>query len=91
MKLTNKTGYYSPTGEVIHEGDGFIYLSETWIHMGKDYKPRKSFDPKKITGVVSYDNETQEWWVSSSRKDLNIMLKDIKGITQKGELYRPEH
>lgn len=37
MKLTRQTGYLSPRGEPIHEGDGFDFKNGNWIHMGKRY------------------------------------------------------
>lgn len=44
-----------------------------------------------IFGGVIYNREKQEWWIEySSNPDKNIRLKDVKGVTQKEKIYRPE-
>jgi len=91
LKLTRQTGYYSSRGEPIHEGDGFMYRNGNWIHMGKGFIYPKYFDPDRITGSAFYNKEKREWWIETLyHPDKNIRLKDLKGVTQKGEIYKPE-
>lgn len=66
MKQTMRTGYKSPRGESIHEGNGFKYVDGIWIHLGKDYRPRKQ-GLNDIFGGAFYNKEKNEWWIKSER------------------------
>jgi len=90
MKLTIRTGYVSHKGEAIHEGDGFKCVEGFWIHLGRDYKPRKQ-GFNEIFGGALYNKEKNEWWVHSIRHpELEKPIKDVKGVRKEGEIYRSE-
>lgn len=91
MKQTRFTGYYSKRKESIHEGDGFMYRDGYYVHIDRNFKHPKYYDPNKIFGGAFYDKKKQEWWVTFLHNpELNIRLRDVEGVYQEGTIYRPE-